>query len=329
MSEKDKAEKGSVENEKTYDNVFWTGVVRLKNCLVPLVNEAFGEHFTDNAEVTLIPNDELMPAGEGTEVKKATDARFHISEIIDEKVERTYNFECQAKDEDISIRLAEYALGSALQGIESGEGAVWYEIPYSAVIYLRSSKNTPEKIHVTGHTPGGTVEYDCPVLKMSDYTIDSLFDKKLLLLVPFYFFNFESDFRKMEKDPESMGPVREMFEKVNRRLGEMVESGEVNDYQRQKIYTLIQRVADKLTVMYKNVRKGVEEIMGGVLIRSEEDEIYENGIKKGIEQGEDTQAKKSAIEMKRDGLSEEKIAQYIGRDLQCVLSWLSVSPSKP
>lgn len=69
------------------------------------------------------------------------------------------------------------------------------------------------------------------------------------------------------------------------------------------------------------------------MIRSEEDEIYENGIKKGIEQGieqgEDTQAKKSAIAMKKDGLPEEKIAQYVGRDLQCVLSWLSVSPSKP
>lgn len=82
MEEKGRAEKEPVENEKTYDNVFWTGVVRLKNCLVPLVNEAFGEHFTDNAEVTLIPNDELLPTEEGTEVKKATDSRFHISEFI-------------------------------------------------------------------------------------------------------------------------------------------------------------------------------------------------------------------------------------------------------
>ena len=34
-----------IQNEKTYDAVFWAGVLGLTQYLVPLVNEAFGEHY--------------------------------------------------------------------------------------------------------------------------------------------------------------------------------------------------------------------------------------------------------------------------------------------
>ena len=36
-----------LQNEKTYDSVFWTGVVKMTQFLVPLINEAFGEKFTE------------------------------------------------------------------------------------------------------------------------------------------------------------------------------------------------------------------------------------------------------------------------------------------
>ena len=35
-----------IQNEKTYDAVFWAGVLGLTQYLVPLVNEAFGEHLS-------------------------------------------------------------------------------------------------------------------------------------------------------------------------------------------------------------------------------------------------------------------------------------------
>ncbi len=41
-----------IETEKTYDAVFWTSIVRMKRYFAPLVNEVFGEHFSEKAEVT-------------------------------------------------------------------------------------------------------------------------------------------------------------------------------------------------------------------------------------------------------------------------------------
>ena len=42
-----------IRNEKTYDSVFWTSVVKMTRFFIPLVNEAFGEHYTDAAKITL------------------------------------------------------------------------------------------------------------------------------------------------------------------------------------------------------------------------------------------------------------------------------------
>ena len=35
-------------------------------------------------------------------------------------------------------------------------------------------------------TPGGTVQYDVPVMKVQAYSLDEIFEKHLLLLIPFY-----------------------------------------------------------------------------------------------------------------------------------------------
>ncbi len=43
-----------IENEKTYDAVFWTSIVKLKRYFAPLVNEVFGEHFTESGNFTIL-----------------------------------------------------------------------------------------------------------------------------------------------------------------------------------------------------------------------------------------------------------------------------------
>ncbi len=40
---------------------------------------------------------------------------------------------------------------------------------------------------VTIKTPGGEVSYKVPVIKM-EYSIDEIFEKKLLFLIPFYIY---------------------------------------------------------------------------------------------------------------------------------------------
>ena len=50
---------------------------------------------------------------------------------------------------------------------------------------------------VTIKTPGGEVSYKVPVIKM-EYSIDEIFEKKLLFLIPFYIFIYEKEFPEME-----------------------------------------------------------------------------------------------------------------------------------
>ena len=74
------------------------------------------------------------------------------------------------------------------------------EFPHSAVLFLRSSADTPERMRTRIDTPGGSVSYDIVVIKLQRYSIDEIFDKNLLFLIPFYIFSHESRFKKYEND---------------------------------------------------------------------------------------------------------------------------------
>ena len=64
----------------------------------------------------------------------------------------------------------------------------------AVVLYLRSRKKTPDKMKYVIKTPGGTVEYDVPIMKMQEYSLDDIFAKDLLMLIPFYIFSHEKQF---------------------------------------------------------------------------------------------------------------------------------------
>ena len=47
------------------------------------------------------------------------------------------------------------------------------------------------------------------------------------------------------------------------------------------------------------------------------------GISQGVSQGHNTRGIEDAMRMSEDGLSPEKIAQYVGEDVKTVEEWLS------
>jgi len=49
-------------------------------------------------------------------------------------------------------------------------------------------------------TPGGDISYDIPVMKSQQYTLEEIFQKNLLLLIPFYIFSHENRFEEYERD---------------------------------------------------------------------------------------------------------------------------------
>ena len=288
----------NIQNEKTYDSVFWTGVVRMTRFLIPLVNEAFGEHYTDKAEIDLIPGKQSIEHTDSSSVEREMDAFVRLSES---GISKNYHFEVETKtDKSFAIRIAEYAAGAAQESVALTETGARIVIPYSAVIFLRATTELPDKFRMEIEYPGGTVFYDAPVMKIKDYSVKDLIDKRLLLLLPFFGFNFDGQFAAMES--EGIDRLRAALEEVNTSLSDLVGLRVINEAQKGHLLDWTKRVFDKLTVNYKNVTKGVDDLMGGYILNTRTDDILAEGRE---------QEQRERIEvMLRKGLKPEEVANY-------------------
>ncbi|WP_283589484.1 FxLYD domain-containing protein, partial [Staphylococcus nepalensis] len=75
------------------------------------------------------------------------------------------------------IRLFEYDAQIALDEGEVTKETLTVTFPHTAVLYLRAYKKTPDKMKYVVITPGRTVQYDVPVMKVQTYTLDDIFEK--------------------------------------------------------------------------------------------------------------------------------------------------------
>ena len=53
-------------------------------------------------------------------------------------------------------------------------------------------------------TPGGKVEYEVHVMKVPNYTLDNIFEKNLLFLLPFYIFSHEKKLEEYNTNQEKL-----------------------------------------------------------------------------------------------------------------------------
>ena len=56
-------------------------------------------------------------------------------------------------------------------------------------------------------------EYDTQVMKVRQYTIKEIFEKKLLFLIPFYIFSHEGRFREYEQDETKLRSLKKDYER--------------------------------------------------------------------------------------------------------------------
>ena len=103
-------------------------------------------------------------------------------------------------------------------------------------------------------------------------------------------------------ETEGIDQLRAALEELNNSLSDLVESGVINEAQKGHLLDWTQRVFDKLTVNYKNVTKGVDDLMGGYILHTRTDDILDRGK---------AQRDREKIEvMLRKGLKPEEVANY-------------------
>ena len=249
-----------------FDDVFRTMVEKMPYLIIPLINEVFHTSYPEDVEIVQLRNEHQLENGE-----LITDARFLIGNKI-------YHIECQSTDDTtMSIRMIEYDFAIALENGWRAGRKYYLEFPRSCVIYLRCTKNTPDYLEVEMKlSDGQKCTYKVPAVKVENYTKDKIFEKNLLMLLPFYVMRYEDTAHKIDKDPEKLQKLLDEYENIRNDLEkELSTSG------RAELYTdlnkLIIRISDYIFRKEKKVQKGLGEVMRGKVLQLESERLREEG----------------------------------------------------
>lgn len=75
------------------------------------------------------------------------------------------------------------------------------KMPKSCVLYLRGDANVSNEDQLELELADGqTVAYRVPNVRVEDYTMDKIFEKKLLMFLPYYIMRYEKHFEKIAQD---------------------------------------------------------------------------------------------------------------------------------
>ncbi|MCI9590487.1 MAG: hypothetical protein HFG42_08010 [Lachnospiraceae bacterium] len=265
-----------------YDDVFRTLLSDCSPLIIPVINEIFGEHYSGREKITFSPNEHFLKQQDGNEEKRITDTSFRI----EGKETKKYHLECQSStDNSMLVRFFEYDTQIALDGGEIKGNILTVTLPHSAVLFLRHHASTPDSLKIRMVTPGGTVEYDIHVIKSQQYTLEKIFEKNLLLLIPFYIFSHEAQFEEYEKDKAKLKLLQAEYEGIKNKLEELSATGTISEYTRCTIMDMSNKVLEHIALKYNSVKEGVKAVMGGKVLEYEAKAIKREGIEQGIEQG--------------------------------------------
>ena len=290
-----------------YDGAFRTILNDCRQLILPLINEIFGEEYTGSETIEFFPNEHFIDQQDAPDQERITDSNFTIIG----KTRKKYHLECESSlpDRRITIRLFEYDSQIALDEGEVTKETLTVTFPHTAVLYLRAYKKTPDKMKYVIITPGGTVQYDVPVMKVQAYSLDEIFEKHLLLLIPFYIFSHEKRLPEYNSSAEKLSELKAEYQKILERLNKLERQGVIGAFDKRTLIEVSDDVVKAIAQKYENVQKGIGEIMRGPLIKTEARTILNKGISQGISETR----KKTALKMLQRGrLTIDEIAEYSG-----------------
>ena len=333
-----------------FDDVFKTECVKLKQYLVPLVNELFGEEYlVEEAEVDRYAN-ELYRVDTSEEGYEYISKRFSDSCVrINGKI---YELECQStEDGSILLRLADYNMRIAMEGaiFPKGSRKLILELPKSALVMLRSGMDGQKgsKMAIEYCHEDQKILMEIPVLHVQAYSLDEILSKKLYFLFPFYIMRLEErvkDLRKErtgvdELDPElnpelneknkleamqEYDTIRLEIERLSEQIQACCEAQDITEEDGRDFAELSRIIINYLILgLSDDMRKGLVNAMGGHIIELESDRRYKLGEVKGRREGKAEGKAEGLIEGKIIGKYEagqpiNEIAETVGKPIDFV-----------
>lgn len=239
----------------------------------------FGEEHNDDEKVQFFHNEFFLNHQDGAVEERITDSHFVINNV-------KYHMECQSSpDGTMAVRMFEYDTQIALEDGEFKDNILSLEFPKSAVVYLRNTSKTPEHMLIRIRVPGDFCSYRIPAVKIQQYSIDTIFEKKLLFLIPFHIFCYEKNFKIYERDELLLEKLKEEYDRIMFQLDELLKKREITEYTMRTIIRMSKLVLENIARKYEKIEKKIGDVMGGKILEYEEKTILNQGRAIGLQEG--------------------------------------------
>ncbi|MDO5456564.1 MAG: hypothetical protein Q4F25_06585 [Eubacteriales bacterium] len=260
-----------------FDDVYRTLTSKITKLVIPLINEMFGTIYPADEPIRQIRNEHY------TRNKKViTDSIFEVGGVF-------YHVECQSgNDAEMSIRMFEYDVSIALEHAEEIEGETIVRFPRSAVMYVRDNGRTPDSHLVRVILPHGKEAfYSYMAVKVSSYTLEEIFARDLLIMLPYYILRYEKFFDRMAKNRrlhdlflDDLKMLMEELDKATNRQDNTVLFEDLHD--------AIRKVADHVLRKNEYLHEEVNAVMGGNVYKLPSEYLAEGrleGRAEGMKEG--------------------------------------------
>lgn len=291
-----------------YDNAFKTMTIRTPRFNIPLINEIFQTNYSFEDKVELLYNEHTGIYHNFYIKNRRTDSNIRLED-------KRYHLECESNTKgETAIRLFEYDWMDAVENVRQEEDTYVIRLQNSGLLYLRSNDQTPKEFNYKLILPNGMeTVYQIPIIRNLDYTLEQIFEKKLYMLLPYYFIRYEKLFDKtgnskrtgMEQndtanaDEKLANQLESDMIMLYNKLNQQVQVGELTDYEVELLYQLICNVNIQVFRNRPIMIERMGRIMGGEVLEFDWDIEYrrqmsiateeglEKGLKQGLQQGSD------------------------------------------
>lgn len=123
--------------------------------------------------------------------------------------------------------------------------------------------------------------YPVHVIKMITYTLDQIFRKNLLFLIPFYIFTHENHFIEYNENTDKLQKLLAEYKEIKDRLETLNEQGLISEFTKCTIIDMSNKVLEHIARNYKQITKGVKAVMGGKILEYEAKTILNKGRTEG------------------------------------------------
>lgn len=127
------------------------------------------------------------------------------------------------------------------------------------------------------------MHYRIPIIHAQHYTVNDMFEKKLLILLPYHILRYEHFLKSNKTNEKKLNQLLDDYRRINEQLTDTCEKEKKSEFYKDMI-CLIKEISDHVIPKENDARKGVDEIMGGNILTLPSDLIRE-GRAAGREEG--------------------------------------------